>query len=52
MGLFFKGKRLLGIMLICLGTGILMVLILPFWGWLAIASICIICAGWFIMRKI
>ena len=47
----YKGKRLLGLILICLGFGIILVIVLPFWGWLAIASIGLICIGWYYFRK-
>lgn len=50
MKFYYKGRRLLGLILLTLGIGILMVLILPFWGWLAIAGIGLMCVGWYYFR--
>ncbi|MDI6619086.1 MAG: hypothetical protein QME45_10500 [Clostridiales bacterium] len=51
MKIHYRGKRLLGLILISLGVGIFLVIILPLWGWLAIASIGLICIGWFCFRR-
>jgi hypothetical protein len=51
MGYFYRGRRLLGLVLLCLGIGILLVLILPFWGWLALGGAGLIIMGWFLFRR-
>lgn len=51
MRFFYKGKRLTGLILLCLGIGVLMAILLPVWGWLAIGGIGLICIGWYCFRN-
>lgn len=50
MGLYYRGKRLIGLILLCLGIGMILVLILPYWALLALAGVGLIGAGWYYLR--
>lgn len=50
MFLRYKGKRLFGLILLCLGLGMILVLVLPFWALIAIAGVGLICVGGYYMR--
>ncbi|MFR5683896.1 MAG: hypothetical protein ACLUD1_07590 [Clostridia bacterium] len=43
--MFCLFRKTLGVCLIGLGLGILLVLLLPFTGWLFIIGLCIVCVG-------
>ncbi|KPU43969.1 hypothetical protein OXPF_21340 [Oxobacter pfennigii] len=51
MGLHYRGKKLFGLILLCLGLGMVLVLVLPFWALLAIAGVGLICVGWYYIRS-
>ena len=51
MGLHYRGKRLAGLILLCCGIIILLLVLLPFWCWIALAAIGLIWFGWVLFRK-
>jgi hypothetical protein len=51
VGLYYRGKRLVGLVLICSGSLILMLIILPFWAWLSLAAIGLIWGGIVLFKR-
>ena len=47
---FFRKKRLLGFLALCIGLGILFAVLVPTIGWVLFSAICLICMGIFLIR--
>ena len=46
-----RAIRRLGLIVSSVGAGIVLAMLIPFWGWMIAIGCVIICAGWFIMNK-
>lgn len=51
MSFHYRGKKLFGIVCICTGALILLLIILPTWAWLSLAALGLIWLGWALFRK-
>ncbi|WP_180375492.1 hypothetical protein [Clostridium thermarum] len=45
-----KTKKKLGLIITCIGVGVVLSVVVPIWGWIAAAGIAIIYCGWQIMN--
>lgn len=43
--------RNFGLIVISVGAGIVLAVLIPFWGWMIAIGGAIICIGWFIMNR-
>lgn len=46
-----RATRRLGVIVSSIGVGIVLAVLIPFWGWMIAVGGAIICVGWFIMNK-
>jgi len=46
-----RTTKRLGLIVSSVGAGIVLAMLIPFWGWMIAIGCAIICAGWFIMNK-
>jgi len=46
-----RTTKRLGLIVSSVGAGIVLAMLIPFWGWMVAIGCAIICAGWFIMNK-
>gem|GEM_PF-737392 len=45
-----KRKRVLGILALAIGVGILLAVTVPFIGWIIFSALCLICAGVYLLK--
>ena len=45
-----RRKRVIGILVLATGTGILLAVTVPFIGWIIFSAICLICAGVYLLK--
>lgn len=45
-----RRKRVIGILVLATGIGILLAVTVPFIGWIIFSSICLICAGVYLLK--
>ena len=47
---FFKRRKLLGFWTLAVGSGIMMVMVVPTIGWIFFSGVCLICLGVYLLK--